>query len=326
MGGRIRRALQVCPVEKLTLNPDCGFGWSHGTCATRSSGGWRPAPPSSGRSWAPASASAGTTTRQDGGGRPHRRRQSRTAAGAARPPGGLMGPTGTMRAVFYKGARTFTPGKIADSCRRPRRGPPPRAARVGICGTDLHIFQGHLDNRIPTTGSSVTRPSPRSERRPAAPWQRATASWWSPLVLRNVPRVSHRRQLHLLQPEGPGRRPPRAGCRTPGRCRSTPRTFRLLADVIGAAMRHARHVPQKRTGSTTTRSPAFTPLPAGASTTSAKVSWPMIPPCGTRLSRWPWKMWRSVPQMPTRSTRRSASPGPAAGIDILPGVKVRAPR
>jgi 5-methyltetrahydropteroyltriglutamate--homocysteine methyltransferase len=25
---RIRRLLQVCPAEKLTLNPDCGFGWS----------------------------------------------------------------------------------------------------------------------------------------------------------------------------------------------------------------------------------------------------------------------------------------------------------
>jgi 5-methyltetrahydropteroyltriglutamate--homocysteine methyltransferase len=25
---RIRRVLQVCPVDKLTLNPDCGFGWS----------------------------------------------------------------------------------------------------------------------------------------------------------------------------------------------------------------------------------------------------------------------------------------------------------
>jgi 5-methyltetrahydropteroyltriglutamate--homocysteine methyltransferase len=25
---RIRKALKVCPAEKLTLNPDCGFGWS----------------------------------------------------------------------------------------------------------------------------------------------------------------------------------------------------------------------------------------------------------------------------------------------------------
>jgi 5-methyltetrahydropteroyltriglutamate--homocysteine methyltransferase len=25
---RVRRVLEVCPAEKLTLNPDCGFGWS----------------------------------------------------------------------------------------------------------------------------------------------------------------------------------------------------------------------------------------------------------------------------------------------------------
>jgi len=25
---RIRRVLAVCPPEKLTVNPDCGFGWS----------------------------------------------------------------------------------------------------------------------------------------------------------------------------------------------------------------------------------------------------------------------------------------------------------
>ncbi|HEY2996813.1 MAG TPA: methionine synthase [Methylomirabilota bacterium] len=28
VGRRIRKVLQVCPAEKLTLNPDCGFGWS----------------------------------------------------------------------------------------------------------------------------------------------------------------------------------------------------------------------------------------------------------------------------------------------------------
>ncbi|MBI4246367.1 MAG: cobalamin-independent methionine synthase II family protein [Candidatus Rokubacteria bacterium] len=28
VAGRIRRVLEVCPAEKLTLNPDCGFGWS----------------------------------------------------------------------------------------------------------------------------------------------------------------------------------------------------------------------------------------------------------------------------------------------------------
>jgi methionine synthase II (cobalamin-independent) len=25
---RIRRVLEVCPAEKLMVNPDCGFGWS----------------------------------------------------------------------------------------------------------------------------------------------------------------------------------------------------------------------------------------------------------------------------------------------------------
>jgi 5-methyltetrahydropteroyltriglutamate--homocysteine methyltransferase len=28
VAARIRRVLQVCPAEKLTVNPDCGFGWS----------------------------------------------------------------------------------------------------------------------------------------------------------------------------------------------------------------------------------------------------------------------------------------------------------
>ena len=28
VASRIRRVLQVCPAEKLTVNPDCGFGWS----------------------------------------------------------------------------------------------------------------------------------------------------------------------------------------------------------------------------------------------------------------------------------------------------------
>jgi threonine dehydrogenase-like Zn-dependent dehydrogenase len=27
-----------------------------------------------------------------------------------------------------------------------------RVRRVGICGTDLHIYQGHLDHRIPRGG------------------------------------------------------------------------------------------------------------------------------------------------------------------------------
>jgi 2-desacetyl-2-hydroxyethyl bacteriochlorophyllide A dehydrogenase len=59
-----------------------------------------------------------------------------------------MTPTGTMRAVFYQGARRFTPG----SAPIPEPGPGEallRVRRVGICGTDLHIFQGHLDARVP---------------------------------------------------------------------------------------------------------------------------------------------------------------------------------
>lgn len=27
-----------------------------------------------------------------------------------------------------------------------------RVRRVGICGSDLHIFQGHLDHRVPARG------------------------------------------------------------------------------------------------------------------------------------------------------------------------------
>ncbi|MBI3454980.1 MAG: alcohol dehydrogenase catalytic domain-containing protein [Candidatus Rokubacteria bacterium] len=56
-----------------------------------------------------------------------------------------------MRAVFYQGARTFEPGTAPV----PRPGPGEallRVRRVGICGTDLHIFQGHLDHRVPKGG------------------------------------------------------------------------------------------------------------------------------------------------------------------------------
>src|SRR4029453_18588174 len=56
-----------------------------------------------------------------------------------------------MRASFYHGDRTFRTGSA----------PMPVAAageallrvrRVGICGTDLHIYQGHLDHRVPRGG------------------------------------------------------------------------------------------------------------------------------------------------------------------------------
>jgi (R,R)-butanediol dehydrogenase/meso-butanediol dehydrogenase/diacetyl reductase len=59
--------------------------------------------------------------------------------------------TATMRAAFYEGARRFSTGRIP----MPARGPDEallRVRRVGICGTDLHIFQGHLDHRVPRRG------------------------------------------------------------------------------------------------------------------------------------------------------------------------------
>src|SRR5688572_33496992 len=57
----------------------------------------------------------------------------------------------SMRASFYEGPGRFSTGTVAV----------PKAAageallrvrRVGICGTDLHIFQGHLDHRVPRGG------------------------------------------------------------------------------------------------------------------------------------------------------------------------------
>jgi 2-desacetyl-2-hydroxyethyl bacteriochlorophyllide A dehydrogenase len=57
----------------------------------------------------------------------------------------------TMRAAFYQGARNFTTGTAPV----PEAGPDEallRVRRVGICGTDLHIFQGHLDHRVPRGG------------------------------------------------------------------------------------------------------------------------------------------------------------------------------
>jgi 2-desacetyl-2-hydroxyethyl bacteriochlorophyllide A dehydrogenase len=59
--------------------------------------------------------------------------------------------SGTMKAAFYQGARSFTVG----SAPRPAAGAGEallRVRRVGICGTDLHIFQGHLDHRVPRGG------------------------------------------------------------------------------------------------------------------------------------------------------------------------------
>jgi len=56
-----------------------------------------------------------------------------------------------MRAAFYEGAGAFRTG---DAARPLPAGDETllRVRRVGICGTDLHIFQGHLDHRVPKGG------------------------------------------------------------------------------------------------------------------------------------------------------------------------------
>ena len=57
----------------------------------------------------------------------------------------------TMRASFYEGPGRFATGAVAVPA--PARGEALlRVRRVGICGTDLHIFQGHLDHRVPRGG------------------------------------------------------------------------------------------------------------------------------------------------------------------------------
>ena len=56
-----------------------------------------------------------------------------------------------MRASFYEGNRRFRTGTAPD----PKAGAGEavlKVRRVGICGTDLHIFQGDLDHRIPKGG------------------------------------------------------------------------------------------------------------------------------------------------------------------------------
>lgn len=56
-----------------------------------------------------------------------------------------------MRASYYHGNQTFKAGEapmpIAQSGEALLR-----VRRVGICGTDLHIYQGHLDHRVPKHG------------------------------------------------------------------------------------------------------------------------------------------------------------------------------
>jgi 2-desacetyl-2-hydroxyethyl bacteriochlorophyllide A dehydrogenase len=57
-----------------------------------------------------------------------------------------------MRASFYERNRRFRIGEAPVPA--PAAGEALlRVRRVGICGTDLHIFQGHLDHRIPLGGT-----------------------------------------------------------------------------------------------------------------------------------------------------------------------------
>jgi (R,R)-butanediol dehydrogenase/meso-butanediol dehydrogenase/diacetyl reductase len=56
-----------------------------------------------------------------------------------------------MRASHYLGDRTFRTAPASMPV--PAAGEALlRVRRVGICGTDLHIFQGHLDHRVPRGG------------------------------------------------------------------------------------------------------------------------------------------------------------------------------
>ena len=56
-----------------------------------------------------------------------------------------------MRAAYYRGGGVFQTGPAS----MPAAGAGEailRVRRVGICGTDLHIYQGHLDHRVPRGG------------------------------------------------------------------------------------------------------------------------------------------------------------------------------
>ena len=56
-----------------------------------------------------------------------------------------------MRASFYEGAGRFRTGTAAVPAAAAGEAVL-KVKRVGICGTDLHIFQGHLDHRVPRGG------------------------------------------------------------------------------------------------------------------------------------------------------------------------------
>jgi (R,R)-butanediol dehydrogenase/meso-butanediol dehydrogenase/diacetyl reductase len=62
-----------------------------------------------------------------------------------------MEATGPVRASFYEGAGRFRTGAVTRATARAGQALL-RVRRVGICGTDLHIFQGHLDHRVPKGG------------------------------------------------------------------------------------------------------------------------------------------------------------------------------
>ena len=56
-----------------------------------------------------------------------------------------------IRASYYRRNRKFETGE-AEMPRTSAKEALLRVRRVGICGTDLHIFQGHLDHRVPHDG------------------------------------------------------------------------------------------------------------------------------------------------------------------------------
>ena len=73
----------------------------------------------------------------------------------------------------------------------------------------------------------------------------------------------------------------------------------------------AGHSPHDLTGSTVTGSPTDQPsTPAPSAATRPDISWPMTAGRVTRPSMSPWKMCRSVPQMPVKATSTETSPGP----------------
>ena len=84
-----------------------------------------------------------------------------------------------MRASLYEGSRRFRTAPAT----RPVRAPDQallRVLRAGICGTDLHIFQGHLDHRIPKGGIIGHETFAEVVEAPAAAGsRRGTAWWWS---------------------------------------------------------------------------------------------------------------------------------------------------